>query len=53
VRGRIEWDESQPGHLPLVVVDGKEVSWDDLGQMLMSMEGWHFRLEIADPSEEL
>ena len=53
VRGRIEWDESLAGHLPLVVVDGKEVSWDDLGQMLMSMEGWQFRLDIADPSEEL
>ncbi|MEX3968696.1 hypothetical protein AB4Y42_42305 [Paraburkholderia sp. EG286B] len=53
VRGRIEWDESQPGHLPLVVVDGKEVSWDDLGRMLMSMEGWQFRLEIVDPSDEL
>jgi hypothetical protein len=26
---------------------------DDLGQMLMSMEGWQFRLDIADPSEEL
>ncbi|MGF6297831.1 MULTISPECIES: DUF7686 domain-containing protein [Paraburkholderia] len=53
VRGRIEWDESQAGYLPLAVVDGKEVSWDDLGQMLMSMEGWQFRLDIADPSEEL
>ncbi|WP_395064353.1 hypothetical protein [Paraburkholderia silvatlantica] len=53
VRGRIEWDESQPGHMPLVVVDGKEVSWDELGQMLMSMEGWQFRLDIADPGEEL
>lgn len=53
LRGRIEWDESQPGHLPLVVVDGKEVSWDELGRMLMSMEGWQFRLDMADPSEEL
>ncbi|TFE37912.1 hypothetical protein E2553_38390 [Paraburkholderia dipogonis] len=53
VRGRIEWDESQAGDLPLVVVDGKEVSWDDLGRMLMSMEGWQFRLDLADPSEEL
>jgi hypothetical protein len=39
--------------LQLVVVDGKELSWNDLGRMLMSMEGWQFRLEIADPSEEL
>ena len=53
VRGHIEWDETQAGRLPLVVIDGKEVSWEDLGQMLMSMEGWQFRLDIADPSEEL
>lgn len=53
VRGHIEWDESQAGRLPLVVVDGKELSWNDLGRMLMSMEGWQFRLDIADPSEEL
>ena len=39
--------------LLLVVVDGKEVSWDDLGRMLISMEGWQFRLDLADPSEEL
>ena len=30
MHGRIEWDESQAGHLPLVVVDGTEVSWKDL-----------------------
>ncbi|WP_442794142.1 DUF7713 domain-containing protein [Paraburkholderia sp. HD33-4] len=53
VRGRIEWDESQAAHLPLVVVDGRQVSWNDLGRMLMSMEGWQFRLDLADPSEEL
>lgn len=52
VRGHIEWDESQAGRLPLVVVDGRELSWGELGQMLMSMEGWQFRLDIADPSEE-
>ncbi|MCP3712859.1 hypothetical protein M3I54_39205 [Paraburkholderia sp. CNPSo 3274] len=28
LRGLIEWDEAQDGHLPLVVVDGKEVSWN-------------------------
>ena len=26
LRRRIEWDEAQDGHLPLVVVDGKVVS---------------------------
>jgi len=53
VRGRIEWDEAQDEHMPLVVVDGKEISWNDLGRMLLSMEGWQFRIDIADPSEEL
>jgi len=29
VRGLIEWDDSQDGRLPLVVVDGRETSWED------------------------
>ncbi|MEX3633474.1 hypothetical protein [Paraburkholderia sp. BR14320] len=53
VRGRIGRDESQAGYLPLVVIDGKKVSWNELGRMLMSMEGRYFRLDIADPREEL
>lgn len=52
VQGRIEWDDAQEGHVPLVVVDGREVTWDEFGRMLMSFEGWHFRLEIHDKSEE-
>ena len=43
VRGRIEWDESEDGRIPLLVIDGQEVSWDELGRMLMSFEGWQFR----------
>jgi hypothetical protein len=46
-------DKAQDVHLPLVVVDGKEFSWNDLVRMLMSAEGWQFRLDIADPSDEL
>ena len=53
VRGRIEWDESQPGRVPLLVIDGREVSWDEVGRMLISFEGWQFRLEIRDRSEEV
>jgi hypothetical protein len=50
---RIEWDETQPGRVPLLVIDGREVSWDEVGRMLMSFEGWQFRLEIRDRSEEV
>jgi hypothetical protein len=53
VCGRIEWDESEHSRVPLLVIDGQEVSWDELGRMLMSFEGWQFRLAICDRSEEV
>ncbi len=53
VRARIEWDEAEEGRVPLVVVDGREVTWDQFGRMMMSFEGWQFKLELRNPSEEL
>jgi hypothetical protein len=53
VRGRIEWDDSAAERTPLIVVDGREISWEDFGRMLMTFEGWQFKLDISDPSEEL
>jgi hypothetical protein len=53
VRGRIEWDDATYGVLPLVVIDGQEVSWEQFGKMLMSYEGWQFRMEILDRGEEV
>jgi hypothetical protein len=53
VRGRIEWDEAEDGRLPLLAVDGREITWDEFGRMLMTFEGWQFKLEIRDKSEEL
>ena len=40
VSGRIEWDEFEDGRVPLLVIDGQEVSWVEFGRMLMSFEGW-------------
>ena len=51
-RGRIEWDREEGGRVPLVVIDGREITWDHFGQMLMTFEGWQFKLQIADKSEE-
>jgi hypothetical protein len=53
VRGRIEWDESKDGRVPLLVIDGRDVSWKELGRMLLTFEGWQFRMEIRDRSEEV
>ena len=33
--------------------DGQEISWEDFGRMLMSFEGWQFKLEIFDRSHEV
>lgn len=53
VRGRIEWNGEQDAQrLPLLMIDGREITWHHFGQMLMTYEGWQFRLEIADKSEE-
>ena len=53
VRARIEWDETKDGRMPLLVIDGRDVSWEEFGRMLMTFEGWQFRMEIRDRSEEV
>ena len=52
LRGYITWDDDTDGRLPCLVVDGKELSWDEVGRMLMTYEGFHFKLEIFERSEE-
>lgn len=52
VCGRIEWDASADSRVPQLVIDGREVSWAEFGRMLMSFEGWQFRLSIHDRSDE-
>ena len=53
VRGMIEWDTAHAGRVPLLIIDGQEITWDEFGRMLMSFEGWHFKLAVGDKSEEL
>jgi hypothetical protein len=53
VCGRIEWDASGDGRVPLLVIDGQDVSWDEFGRMLTSFEGWQFRLAIRDRTDEV
>jgi hypothetical protein len=37
VCGRIEWDESEDSRVPMLVIDGQEVSWNELGRMLIHL----------------
>jgi hypothetical protein len=54
VRGMIEWDDAHDDdRVPLLIIDGREITWTEFGSMLMSFEGFQFELKIADKSEEL
>lgn len=53
VRGKISCDLESPDHAPMLIIDGREISWEQFGQMLMTFEGWQFKLELKDSSEEV
>ena len=53
VRARIESDQTTDERMPLLVIDGRDVSWEEFGRMLMTFEGWQFRIEIGDRSDEV
>jgi len=52
VRGMVESDLDRDGRVPLLTIDGREITWE-FGRMLMSFEGWQFKLNLADKSEEV
>jgi hypothetical protein len=39
-------------HQNVQIIDGKRVEWTDFGAVLIAFEGWQFRLELLDPSDE-
>ena len=49
--GRIEWDEETGGAIPLPVVDGRAYSWDEVGRMLMTFEGFTLHARVEDSIE--
>jgi hypothetical protein len=58
VKGTIEADMSDESDLwgsrmPMLVIDGRDVSWEEFGQMVMTFEGFQFKLEIVDRSDDL
>jgi hypothetical protein len=49
--GRITWDPERAGEVPLLVIDGKPFTWDQVGRMLMSFEGFTLRAFVSDSIE--
>ena len=52
VVGRFEYDERNES-IPMVVIDGKAFSWDELGKMLTTYEGFQFALKIYDMTDDI
>ncbi|ANU10137.1 hypothetical protein A1A1_12227 [Planococcus antarcticus DSM 14505] len=50
--GRVECNPTDEG-VPLLVVDGKSYTWEEIGKMLMACEGFQVKLEIIDPYKEV
>jgi len=53
LRCTVDSDPNEEHRLPMVVVDGREISWDEFGRMVSAFEGWQFKLEFRDLSEEV
>ena len=50
VVGQLIWnDQAGDGKPYCVIIDGRTLSWEELGSALESYEGWRFRLVIEDP----
>ena len=49
--GRIEWDDRTDGRVPVLVVDGRPFSWDEVGRMLMTFEGFTLHARVEDSIE--
>lgn len=53
VRARIESDPEGETDMPVLVIDGRDISWDEFGRMVATYMGFQLRLELHDLSEEI
>jgi hypothetical protein len=49
--GRITWDPACAGEVPRLVIDGRAFTWEQVGRMLMSFEGFTLRAFVSDSIE--
>jgi Calcium binding len=51
LRGVIEWDRETDGAAPLLIVDGRTFTWDQIGRLLMPFEGFTLNAIVEDTIE--
>ncbi len=49
--GVIEWDPDTEGALPLLIVDGRPFTWDQIGRMMMTFEGCTLNAIVEDTAK--
>jgi hypothetical protein len=49
--GRIVWDPDRGGEAPMLVIDGRPFTWNEVGRMLMAFEGFTLRAFVSDTIE--
>lgn len=54
VRGRIDYDprRDHDPSVPVIVLDGRTFTWEEFGAMLMTFEGWDFRISMLDAGDD-
>jgi hypothetical protein len=50
--GRLLYDSTSSGE-PMVVIDGKPYSWEQVGQMMRSFEGFQIQMKIFDMTDDV
>ncbi len=54
LRGRLVWHNGSEVGTPYdVVIDGRTLTWEELGQALEAYEGWRFVLRLDDPCDDV
>lgn len=53
LRGTVDSEPDEDRRMPMVVIDGREISRDDLGRRVADAEGWPFKRELPDRSDEI
>lgn len=52
VRGQITDEPDSVVQMPRLIIDGKSITWEELGRMVAPNAGFRFKLEIFDRSED-
>lgn len=48
IRAQITCDPDSGSEFPLFLIDGEEITWEEMGRLLMTYEGWGLRIKITE-----